>query len=115
MFHVERRGARAARPAASWYEDAAAMAQERRTIHYSGRVQRVGFRWTAVSALRGVAVTGYVMNLHDGRVELVVEGDPLATEEAARRIRHAMADNISDERDHVAPATGEFRGFGIRA
>ncbi len=47
---------------------------ERRRIYFSGHVQGVGFRNTAERLARGYDVAGYVRNLSDGRVELVVEG-----------------------------------------
>jgi acylphosphatase len=87
---------------------------ERRRIVYSGAVQGVGFRWTTMRILSDVPVTGYVRNLPDGRVELVVEGDTAHTAEAARRIRGAMAAYIRAESQEVGPATGEFQGFGVR-
>jgi len=87
---------------------------ERRTILYTGTVQGVGFRWTTERAVADVSVTGYVRNLADGRVELVVEGDPSQTEAAAARVRAALGSYIRDEAQEVGPATGEFRGFGIR-
>jgi len=46
----------------------------RMQIFYSGRVQGVGFRYTAKSVATGFEVTGTVRNLPDGRVELVAEG-----------------------------------------
>ena len=39
-----------------------------------GRVQGVGFRYTVRSLAVGFDVTGFVRNLPDGRVHLVVEG-----------------------------------------
>lgn len=47
---------------------------ERREVRYRGRVQGVGFRYTARSIAQSYAVTGYVKNVADGSVELVVEG-----------------------------------------
>jgi acylphosphatase len=88
--------------------------RERRRILYAGRVQGVGFRWTAARVLADVAVTGYVRNLADGRVELVVEGDSSAIEEGARRVREAMAGLIHTEAQETGPATGEFKGFGVQ-
>ena len=41
---------------------------------YEGRVQGVGFRRIAESVASAFKVTGYVMNLSDGRVEMHVEG-----------------------------------------
>jgi len=87
---------------------------ERRTILYTGTVQGVGFRWTTERVLADVSVSGYVRNLADGRVELVVEGEPSQTEAAAERIRRALGPHIRDEAQQLGAATGEFRGFGIR-
>src|SRR4029079_16800556 len=48
---------------------------ERRQVYYSGRVQGVGFRYTARQIAGRFAVTGFVENLGDGRVHLIVEGE----------------------------------------
>lgn len=87
---------------------------ERRTVLYSGTVQGVGFRWTTERVLADVVVSGYVRNLPDGRVELVVEGEPSQTEAAVERVRRALGSYIRDEAQERGAATGEFRGFGIR-
>ena len=41
----------------------------------SGRVQRVGLRYTARYLCRDLGLTGWVKNLPDGRVEMEVQGD----------------------------------------
>ena len=46
--------------------------RKRATVFYSGRVQGVGFRYTAREIACGYELTGYVRNLDDGRVELIV-------------------------------------------
>ena len=43
-------------------------------VVYSGRVQGVGFRWQVSQVAENFAVTGFVRNLEDGKVELLVEG-----------------------------------------
>ena len=43
-------------------------------VVYSGRVQGVGFRWQVRQVAENIAVTGFVRNLEDGTVELLVEG-----------------------------------------
>ena len=43
-------------------------------IFFSGRVQGVGFRYTAEGIAHRLLLVGWVKNLHDGRVEVVCEG-----------------------------------------
>jgi acylphosphatase len=87
---------------------------ERQIIHYSGRVQGVGFRYTVRAAANGYNVTGYVQNLDDGRVRLVAEGKP---EEIARfqtEVAERMSGYIRNVEEHKSSATGEFSGFSIQ-
>lgn len=86
----------------------------RRTVLYRGRVQGVGFRATTVDAARGLAVTGYVRNLADGRVELVAEGKTDALDELERRVKAALGANIHGADRAESPATGEYQAFTIR-
>lgn len=87
---------------------------ERRTVLYTGHVQGVGFRYTVHEIAGRFAVTGYVKNLPDGRVELVMEGDAQILQEMADAIARRMEGNISRATSQPSPATGEFQGFGIR-
>jgi len=43
-------------------------------IMFSGKVQHVGFRYTALYLARSLYLTGWVRNLPDGRVEVEVQG-----------------------------------------
>jgi len=88
-------------------------ANERRDVFYSGRVQGVGFRWTARQAAQGFAVTGFVKNLDDGRVQLVVEGEAAEIDRLLAEIAQRMGDYIRKVLVTKAPATGEFRTFEI--
>ena len=87
---------------------------ERTTILYTGRVQGVGFRWRCVDAIQNGSVTGYVRNLDDGGVELVMEGlrDELAA--AAALVRAALGAQIDAEQATSSPTTGEFSSMEIR-
>lgn len=54
------------------------MEKVRKHIIFSGRVQGVGFRYTACYLARPLGLTGWVKNLWDGDVEMEVQGDPAA-------------------------------------
>lgn len=87
---------------------------QRREVYYSGRVQGVGFRYTARSIARGFAVTGFVKNLSDGRVQLVAEGQPAEVRAFLNSLRADMGHCISDVQETSGPATGGFSTFDIR-
>ncbi len=87
---------------------------ERRTVYYSGRVQGVGFRYTATSIARRYRVAGYVRNLPDGRVELVAEGEPQELDRFLGELETVMERYIRETQVVRSPATGEFQGFSIR-
>ena len=86
---------------------------ERRLVHYSGHVQGVGFRYTTRSIARRYEVTGYVRNLGDGQVELVVEGSTSVLSTILEDLRSQMSDFIRRVHIEEGPATGEFAGFRI--
>jgi len=85
----------------------------RRHVYYSGRVQGVGFRWTARHIAQGFAVTGFVKNLEDRRVELVVEGAPAELDRCCAAIAEHFGANIRDVAVTERPVTGEFTTFEI--
>ncbi|MDX1946289.1 MAG: acylphosphatase [Pirellulaceae bacterium] len=85
----------------------------RREVFYAGRVQGVGFRYNARRIAAEFAVTGFVCNLPDRRVRLVVEGEAAEVERFLARVRDSMADNIRSESALDHPATGEFASFDI--
>lgn len=86
----------------------------RRTSIFSGHVQGVGFRFTAQAIARSHAVTGYVRNLADGTVELVVEGDRREVEALLAELSDKMGNYIRRRTDTDAPATGEIEDFSIK-
>ncbi len=88
--------------------------EQRSTVHYSGNVQGVGFRYTTRSIAQRFAVSGYVRNLTDGRVELVVEGKPPEIVAFLEDVRERFSDQLRDEQIDAGPATGEYRSFEIQ-
>lgn len=49
---------------------------ERKRICFFGRVQGVGFRFTARYAARSLGLTGWARNEYDGSVTMEVQGEP---------------------------------------
>ena len=83
-----------------------------RRVHYSGRVQGVGFRYTALRLAQGYAVHGLVRNLHDGRVEMVVEGEAAEVERYLEAVQQTMAGYIEATSVEDEPPQG-FADFRI--
>ena len=55
-------------------------------VVFKGRVQGVGFRYTARDMALELGVTGWVKNCPDGSVRLVAEGDGPLVEELIRKL-----------------------------
>ena len=90
------------------------MAREQQIVHFSGRVQGVGFRWTACRIAANCDVTGYVKNLPDGCVECLLEGDRAEIEAFLGRLCDQMSGYISKQSRQTAPYSGQYQDFGVR-
>ena len=62
------------------------MTEDRVQLVVEGRVQGVGFRWFVQHEARKRELAGWVRNLPDGRVEIVVAGPPDALDALARAV-----------------------------
>jgi acylphosphatase len=82
-------------------------------VYYSGNVQGVGFRMTAVMIARDYPVTGWVKNLADGRVQLLVEGPEDQIAKFLKAIRERWKGDIEKEENEDQKPTGKFKGFEI--
>lgn len=87
---------------------------ERRQLTYSGQVQGVGFRYTTQSIAGRYAISGFVRNLPDGRVELVAEGPEPELDQFLGDLAEHMSSNIRSVDCDRRPALGEFADFTIR-
>jgi acylphosphatase len=86
----------------------------RKRVLVSGRVQGVFFRDTCRRIASEAGVAGWASNLPDGRVEVVVEGDPGAVD-AVVQWCHEGTPYSSVESVEVREETPEgARGFSIR-
>ena len=88
--------------------------RERRVVHFRGRVQGVGFRYTTVRIAGQFDMTGYVQNLPDGRVLVVAEGRLKEIDEFLDRLNAEMEPYIRDSHVETHPSTGEFNSFGVK-
>lgn len=77
-----------------------------RVIRYTGSVQGVGFRYTARSLARHYPVGGWVRNLPDGRVEMVIEGPQAEVDACLKDIRDYWGSMIADEAIEECDVTG---------
>ena len=85
----------------------------RKTIHFSGQVQGVGFRYTTQALARDFDVVGYVKNLPDGRVKLEVEGEAPEIDRFVAHIREHLGGHIRQVDSSNSPAKGEFTDFRV--
>lgn len=74
----------------------------------------MGFRFTTEDIASELGVCGWVKNLHDGRVEVVVEAEEALLKEFLERIKKYFAQYIRDLDVEWKEATGEFKDFAIK-
>ena len=82
-------------------------------IHFCGTVQGVGFRYTSASFARQFLLTGWVKNLSDGRVEIIVEGPREKIEGLLLKLEGQFGLFIRDRHIEWLEARGEFDKFSI--
>ncbi len=83
-------------------------------VYYSGRVQGIGFRFTAEVIARNLEVNGWVKNLDDGRVEIVAEAQEEILKNFLQQINERFKRYIRDTEVEFIEATGQFKEFGIK-
>ena len=82
-------------------------------VYYTGRVQGVGFRFTAEDIACDLGITGWVKNLCNGRVEVVAEAEEDTLKDFLGRISQYFSRYISDIDVEWRQACGKFSDFGI--
>ena len=83
-------------------------------LRFTGRVQGVGFRWTATRAANVLGLTGWVYNAWDGSVEMEIQGDEQSIDQmiaAINRGRFIEIENI--EKDRI-PVVEDERDFNVK-
>ncbi len=84
-----------------------------RTI-FSGQVQGVGFRWTAVQCARNLPITGFIRNLVDGTVEMITTAEADAQQTLIDRLRSHFGASITGIDIHERPVVEDYDDFQIR-
>ncbi|MBX3746745.1 MAG: acylphosphatase [Verrucomicrobiae bacterium] len=88
--------------------------RQRVIVQYSGKVQGVGFRYTARELARGFDVCGTVRNCTDGSVELIAEGARGELEAFRLALRDSgLGPCIRNETVQWTEPRGDLRGFQI--
>ena len=84
------------------------------TVFFTGRVQGVGFRYTALQVAKEFEVSGWVRNLPDGRVQLEAEGAPRTVKDFIVALEERMHGYIRKTERQSAKRLPQFAGFDIR-
>lgn len=90
------------------------MAKQRIHLFIKGQVQGVFFRQTTKVTAEKKNVTGWVKNLHDGRVEAVLEGNDVEVSEVVEWCHAGPANAVVDDVEIINERyKGEFSKFDI--
>lgn len=85
----------------------------RKHYYVSGRVQGVGFRYRAYYTAQQLGLTGYAVNLPDGRVELEVQGEASAVRDFLGRVEEGSFIRIDGIESYDMPVQTKNSMFYI--
>ncbi len=89
------------------------MEQTAKHIVFNGNVQGVGFRYTTHRIARRYDVTGFVRNLPDGTVEMLVQGPAHDVDTCLRDVQDAFSGYIRDTQVEDISYAGGYDDFRI--
>ena len=84
------------------------------SVHFSGRVQGVGFRYAALQTAREFEISGFVENLPDGRVLVEAEGAPDEIDRFMVALEERMHGYVRKKEQAARKRPPQFSGFVIR-
>lgn len=82
-------------------------------IIFIGRVQGVGFRFTAHRIAKRCQLTGFVRNLTDGTVEMLAQGQPEDVDDCIRDIEESFPGYLRETKIEKVPLDTRYRNFRI--
>ena len=79
-----------------------------------GQVQGVGYRYFVKNTADALALTGWVRNKWDGRVEVLAEGPREALEKLLEKLRRGPSSAfVSDVKIDWNPSSGAYTRFNV--
>ena len=82
-------------------------------IIFSGRVQGVGFRFTAHRMAGRHRLTGYVRNVPDGSVEMLAQGPAKDIDDCIKDIQDCLAGYVREVKINEVPPNPRHTDFKI--
>ena len=82
-------------------------------VHFRGRVQGVGFRWSTWRLAGNYPLAGYVKNLPNGSVEMIVEGEECDAKAFLSALRNQMSTCIDSCETVGSRGPSRFEEFTI--
>ncbi len=82
-------------------------------IIFTGRVQGVGFRFTAYRIAHRYQLTGLVRNLPDGTVEMLAQGRPEDIDDCIRDIKESFVGYTIEAKIEETPLNPQYTDFKI--
>ncbi len=87
---------------------------ERRSVHFTGRVQGVGFRMTVRAVAQSLKLSGWVRNEPDGTVLMEVQGPSDTIDQCLGRIQRETFGHVADRQESIQDVEDSETGFEIR-
>jgi acylphosphatase len=84
-----------------------------RHVIFIGRVQGVGFRFTALRIAQRHQLTGFVRNLPDGTVEMLAQGPAGDIDDCIQDINDYFGDYLRETRIQEIPTDPKYKDFRI--
>ena len=97
----------------AWINIRLKMSQIAKQIIFVGRVQGVGFRFTAFHLANRYKLTGFVRNCIDGTVEMLAQGPDTNIDNCIREIKGSFPGYVRETKIEEIPIDPKYMEFKI--